>query len=140
MLHEIFYLLAILLWETVTCGVGYVAHRGTSLDNGLYNTCKILIVGSAGIFSIELNVLNELLSILHGSNSTLNDFLTIGIELIFDVRVACAYTRVYSLALSILQRLNGNINVLLNGSCECTDGWPRYSLGNLNNRIEIARA
>ena len=128
MLHQILYLLSIFLWEAIACSVRDVTYCRTSLHHSLNDTCKILIVGSAGIFSIELNVLNELLSILHGSNSTLNDFLTVGIELIFDVRVTCAYTRVYSLALSILQRLNGNINVLLNGSCECTDGWPRYSL------------
>ena len=128
MVDKILDLCAILLRKTIARGVGDVDYRCASFDDSLYHTCQILVVGAAGVFSIEFHILYEPLGILHRLNGTLNDFLTIAIELVFDVQVASSNARVDALVLGILQRLNGNVDVFLDRPCECTNGWPRDGL------------
>ena len=128
MVYKILDLCTILLRKTIARGVGDVDYRCTSFDDGLYHTCQIFVVGASGVFSIEFHILYEPLGILHCLNGTLDDFLTIAIELVFDVQVAGSNARVDALVLGILQRLNGNVDVFLNRPCERTNGRPRDSL------------
>ena len=139
MLHQIFNLVTVILWQTITCSVGYVNNCSTCLYDGLYDSCEILIVRSTGILSIEFNILNILLGILHCPYSPIKDFLTIRIELILYMTVAGTKPGVNAFALSKLKAVGRNINIFLLGTCQRTDCRPCYSLANLNNRVEIAR-
>ena len=73
MLHEILDFLIVLLRQTVACCVRNIDDGGSSLNNGLDNTCQILIVGTPGILTVELNVINKLAGIFRGGYSALNN-------------------------------------------------------------------
>ena len=128
MFHQVFNLLSILLRKTVTRGIRYVTHRGTGLHDGLDDTRQILIVRAPCILCVELHIVHELLGILHGSHGALDDFLTVGVKLILDVGVTRANTRMDTLALGILQRLGGHVDILLYRACQRTNGRPRNGL------------
>ena len=139
MLLQILDLLEVLLGQTVTCGVGNVDNGSTCSDDSLNDTSQILVLGTACILAVELDVLDVLLGIFRGSNGTLDDFLAGGVELVLDVRVGGTDTCVDTLVLGILQRIVGNVDILLHGTRQRTDGRPCNGLGNLNYRIEITR-
>jgi hypothetical protein len=84
MLHEILDFVTIFIRQTITCSIRNVHYSSTRLDNSLYDTSQILIIGTACILSIELNVLNILFSILDSSYSTFDDFLAGRIELLLE--------------------------------------------------------
>ena len=101
MLHKILDLGAILRGKTIACGVGDIYNSGTSLDDCLYHTGKILIVGTSGILGVELHVLNIFFGILDGSHRTLDNLLAVAVKLILDVGVARTDTCVNTLVLGI---------------------------------------
>ena len=127
-LLEILYLVAIFRRQAVARGVGNVDHRGSGLYHGLNHSGEILVFGAPCILGIELHVLHILLGILHSGHSTLYYLLAVAVKLVFDVRVACAYTRVYALVLGILQSLCSHVYVFFHRTCECADGGPRHGL------------
>ena len=138
MLHEVLNLIAILLWETIACGIRDIDYGSTCLDNSLNDTGKILIVGTTCVLGIELYILDVLLGILNGADCPLENLLTVGVELIFNVAVAGSESCVYALALSVLKAVGSNVNILFLGTCQGADGRPRYCLAYLDNRIEVA--
>ena len=85
MLFEVLDLGTVFVGEAIAGGIRYVDHSGTGLDDGLYHTCEILVVGASGILSVELDVVNILLGVGHGAYSTLQDVFAVGIELILDM-------------------------------------------------------
>ena len=101
MLIEVFYLLIIFIWKTETCCVRNVADGSTSLCYSVDNSCEVFVVSTACILCIELYVFNILLCILYCCYGTLNDFLTVRVELILDMRIRSSDTCVDTLALSI---------------------------------------
>ena len=139
MLHQIFDFFTVLGGQTVACGVGDVADRCSGVHHSLDDTRQVFVVRATGILGVELHVLHVLLGILYGSHGTLDDFLAVGVELEFNVRIARADTRVDTLALGILKRLGSHVDVLLHGTCQRTDGGPCHGLGDFNHGIEVAR-
>ena len=140
MIHQILDFGTILIWQTVTGGIRNVDNSSTCLDDSLYHASQIFIIGTTSVLCVELHILNILLGILDSSHGTLDNFLAVGIELIFDMAIAGTNTRMDSLVLSILQSLGSAINILLHRTCQRTDGRPCNRLGNLHHRIEVARA
>ena len=128
MLLQIFYLLEVLLRQTISRGVWNVHHRSARLDDSLYHARQVLIVRTARILAVELHIVHKALGILRSRNRALQNLLAGGVELILDVLVARTNTRVYALVLSILQSLESHVDVMLNGTCQRTDGRPRHSL------------
>ena len=128
MFHEILDFVTIFIRQTITCCIRNVHYSCTRLDNSLNDTSQILIIGTACILSIELNVLNILFGIFDCSYSAFDDFLTGRIELILDMTIAGTDTGMDSLMLSILQSLSSTINILFYGTGKCTNSWPGYSL------------
>ena len=124
MLFEVFNLCAVLVWQAISGGVRDVDHSGTSLDDGLDHACEVLVVGASGILSVELYVVDILFGVSHCAHCALQDVFAVGIELIFDMRVTCADTRVDTFVLGIFQRLGSHVDVLFYGTCECADGRP----------------
>ena len=127
-LHEVLDFLAILPWHTVARRVGDVDDLRAGIDHGLNDLGQVLVVGTAGIFGVELDFIDLVAGVLDGSHSALDDFLARTIEFVFDVAVAGADTGVDALVLGILQSLGRAVNVFLHGACKGADGWPSDSL------------
>ena len=140
MLVEVFNLLAILVGGAESCRVGDVTHRSTRLAHRLDDTGEVLIVGTSCILGIELHILYVALGILHCRYGTLDNLLGSAVELILDVRGAGADTCMYTLVLGILERLGCYVDILLHGTGERTYRGPCHGLGNLDDRVEVARA
>ena len=138
-LHQVFYLVPILLGQTVARGVGYVDYCGSGLDDGLHHTGEVFIVGAPGILGIELHILYISLGILHGGHGALDDFLAVGVEFVFDVRVARPDAGVYALVLGILEGFGRAVDVFLHGTCQRADGGPSHGFGYFYHRVEVAR-
>ena len=89
--------------QTIACSIRYVYHSSTGFNYSFNDPCQIFIICSPCVFCIKLNILNILFSIFHSSNSTLNNFISIRVEFIFNVFVTCTYTRMDALMLGILK-------------------------------------
>ena len=139
MLLQILDLLEILLWQAVARGIRDIHHRGPSLDHGLHHLCQILIVRTACILAVELHIVNKALGILRSSHGPLENLLTGGVEFVLNVLVRGADTRVDTLVLGILQRIEGHVDIFLYGTCQRTDHGPCHGLRDLNHRVEITR-
>ena len=85
MLHQVLDLGSVFLRQTIACGVRDVHHGGTSLDHSLDHLCQVFVLRTSCILSVELHVLHILLGIFHGSHSTFNDLLAVGVELVLDM-------------------------------------------------------
>src|SRR5574344_2440422 len=101
--HQILDLGTVFIRQTITSAIGDIHHCGTRLDDGVHHAGEIFIVCTSGILSIELHIFHVLFGILYGSHGTFNDFLTVGVEFILDMRVTCTDTCMYALMLGILQ-------------------------------------
>ena len=97
MLHQILYLGAELIGQTVACGIGYVYYGSAGLDGSLGHTCQVFIISTAGILGIELHLAALGRSILYGCHGALKDLLTSAVELVTDVLITGAYTGVDTL-------------------------------------------
>ena len=75
MLIEIFDLFTVFIWSTETCSVRNVADSSSSLGHCIYDTGKILVVGSSSILGIELDILDISLRIFYRCNRTLDYLL-----------------------------------------------------------------
>ena len=138
--HKVFDLLAIFPRHTIACGVGDIDDGGSCLNDSIDNLGKIFVFGATGIFSVELHLIDLIAGIFDGSNRTLDNLFSCGVELILDVRIRSAYAGVDSLVLGELQGFRGTVDILLYSSCECTDGGPSYGFGNFDDGIEVSRA
>ena len=139
-LVEIFDFFTILVGSTKTRCVGDVTYRSTCLAYCLYDTCKVLVVGTSSVFGIELNVFYITLGILYCCYRTFNNLLWGTIKFVFDVRRTCANTCMYATAFCIFQCFGCYVYIFLYGTSESTDGRPCYCLTDFNDRIEVSRA
>ena len=137
MLHQILDFSTIFLRKAITGSIRNIHNRSTSLYDRLYHASQILIIRTSSILRIEFHILDVFFSILYSSNSTLDDFFTIRIELIFDMAIACTNTRMNTLMLSILQSLGSTVNIFLHRTSKGTNRRPSHGFRNLHNRIEI---
>ena len=133
-------LCAVFVGQAVAGRVGNVHHRGSRFDDGFHHAGQVFVVGAPGVFGVKFYVFDVAFGIFHGGHCALNDFLAGRVELVFDVAVAGADAGVYAFALGKLQGLGGAVNVLLDGTCQGTDGGPGHGFGYLNHRVEVARA
>ena len=138
MLHQVLNFLTVFVRKTIARGVWNVANRSTSFHNSIDDACQIFVVSTTCVLCIEFHILHVTLRIFHSSSGTLNDFLTCGIELILDVRIARTDTRMDALMLGIFQGIGSHVDVLLHGTCQGTNRWPCHCFRNLYHRIEIA--
>ena len=139
-LHEVLDFLAVFAGQAVARRVGDVDHRGARLDHCLHHARQVFVVRAAGVFGVELDVLDVAFGVLDGRHGAFEDFLAVGVELIFNVRVAGTAARVDELVLGKLQRLGRAVYVLGHGACQGANRGPRHGLRNFDNGIEIARA
>ena len=116
MLLQITYFLSKLFRQTIACRIWDVDHRGTGLNDSLYDTSQILIIRAAGILGIELDIVHKTARILHRSYSSLKNLLTRAIELELDMLVTCADTGMDTFVLGILQRFGCHVNIALYSS------------------------
>ena len=128
MLFQILDLLEIFLRQAIARSIGYIYHCGTSLDDSLHHLSQIFIVSTACILTIELHIVDIALGILRGSHCLFEDMLAVGVELIQDMLIAGADTRMDTLVLSILQGLESHIDVALYSTCQRTDNRPCHCL------------
>ena len=117
MLHKVFYLVAVLLWQAVAGGVGDVDDRCSCLYYRLYNAGEILIFGAACIFGIEFHIVDISSGIFHGGHGTLDNLLARGVEFVSDMRVRCADAGVYALVLGVFQCFRRCVDVFLHSAC-----------------------
>ena len=139
-LHQVLDFRTVLVGQTVARSIGDVHHRGTRLDDGFHHASQVFVLGTTRILGIKFHIIHITAGILHGSHRTLDDFLTIGVELILDVGVGSTDTRMDSLVLGKAEGIRSHVNVLLHGTGQGTDGGPCHRLGYFNHRIEVARA
>ena len=102
MFFQITNLVVILLWQTIARRIWNIYDRSTSLDDCFDYLCQIFVIRPTCILAIELHVVHETLGILRGSNSQLQNMFARRVELVLDVLVTRADTRVDALVLSIL--------------------------------------
>ena len=124
MLHQVFDLSAIFLWQTIARSVRDVHNGRSRLDNRLNHPGQVFIVCSSGILGIKLYVFHIFLGILHGSHGTLDNLLAIAVKLIFDVGIARAYTRMNAFVLSVLQRIRRHVNIFLHRTGQRANSGP----------------
>ena len=115
-----------------------VTNGSTSLTYSIDHTSQILVVSTTCILGIELYIVNKATCILHCCDSTLDDFLTVAVEFVLDVRITRTDTGMNTLTLRILQGLNSHIDIFLDGTGQCTDCWPCHSLRDFDNRVVVA--
>ena len=139
MLHQILDFLTIFLRQAITRRIRDVHHGGTGLDHGLHHAGQVFIVRASRIFGIELHILHITLGILHGSHGTFNDFLTVRIEFVFNMRVGSTDAGVNTFVFGFAQGIGCHVDVLLHRTGQRTYRGPRHSLGNFYHRIKIAR-
>ena len=139
MLHQIFDLRSIFVRQTIAGRIRNVHYCSTCLNYSFHHTSQIFIVRTTCIFCIELLIIHVTTSILHGSYCTLDDFLTIGIEFILDMRIRCADTGMNTFMLSKLQSICSYIYIFLYCTGQCANSRPCHRFGYFNNRVEISR-
>ena len=139
MLHQIFDLRSIFVRQTIAGRIRNVHYCSTCLNYSFHHTSQIFIVRTTCIFCIELHIIHVTTSILHGSYCTLDDFLTIGIEFILDMRIRCADTGMNTFMLSKLQSICSYIYIFLYCTGQCANSRPCHRFGYFNNRVEISR-
>ena len=137
MLLQILNLIKILLWQTVTRSIRNVYDRSSSLDHSLHHLSQILIVSTSGILAIELHIVHIALGILSGCYSLLQNLFASGIELKLNMLIAGADTRMDTLILGILQRLEGHIDIALHSTRKRTNHWPRNGFRNFNHTVKV---
>ena len=137
MLFQIFDLCTIFVRQTVTCCIRDVDDRGTRFDDCLNDTRQILVVRASGILRVELDILNILLRVCHGTDGTLEDVLAVAVALVLYMIVARSQPRVDALVLGILQCLGRTVDILLHGTCQCADGRPCNRFADFHYRIEV---
>lgn len=115
MLDKIPDLAGVLLRQAIARRIGDVDDRRPGPDHGLDHAREVLVVGTPGVFGIELDVLDILLRMLDGRYGPLDDLLRSGIELIVDVRVRYADARMYPFVLGQSQRVGRHVDVVLHG-------------------------
>ena len=132
---------AVVHGQAVAVGVGNVDNGGTRLDDSLHNTRKVLIVSASRVFSVKLNVVDVFAGVLHGVDGTLDDFLAVRIELVFDVRIRRADAGVDAAAFhwDALKRFVCYINVFFHSPCEGADDGSCGRFADFYYRLEVAR-
>ena len=139
MFHQIFDLGTILIGQAITCRIGNIHHRRSRLDHSLDNSCQVFIFRTPGILAIKLNILNILFGIFRRSDRPLKNLLTIGVELIFDMRIGSTDTGMYTSTLSELQGLGRHVDISLDRPCQSANRRPSNRFRDFNHTIEIAR-
>ena len=125
--------------KTISRSIGDIYHRRSRIDNGFNHAGKVFIIRTTGIFGVELHIFHIATGIFYRRHGTLDDFLAVGVELIFNMEVTRANPRMNTLALGISKCLGGNINILFYGTRQGTNGGPSHRLGNFYHTVEITR-
>ncbi len=112
-LLEVLDFLTVLGRKAVTGSVGDVHYCCPGLDDSLHHPGKIFILCPAGVFSVEFHILDVLFGVLDSPDRAFYDLFAGGVELVPDVVVRSTDPCVDSLALGVLERLGGAVNVLL---------------------------
>ena len=75
--HEVLDFCAVFTGQAVARRVGNVDYRGAGFDHGFHHARQVFIVGAAGVFGIELDVLDIALGVLDGRYGAFEDFLAV---------------------------------------------------------------
>ena len=137
--HEVLDALAELAGQAVARGVGDVHNGCAGIDDRLDHLCQKRVIGTAGVFGVELHVLDVLLRIGHGRDGALDALVLGDAELVVDMAGADADTRMDTGALSVLQSLGGAVDVLFHRTGQAHDrGVIACQLGDSANALEVA--
>ena len=107
--------------HVVARGVGDVHDRGTRLDGGLDDADEEVLVGTAGVLSVELNVVHEVARELDGMDSALDGLILGEAQLVAQVRGRHAQAGVDARALGGLERLSRDLDVFVDGAGQTAD-------------------
>ena len=139
MVNQVFNLGTIFRRQTVTGRIRNVQHRSTGFNNSFYHTCQIFIIRTACIFCIKFHIIHKTTRIFYSSYRTFDNFFTVRIEFVFDMRIRSSDTCMNPFVLSKLQCVYSYINILLNSTGQGTNSRPGHRFRNLNHRIKITR-
>ena len=130
-----------MLGQRIAGGVGDVDNRGARLHDGLDDTLEELLLGTTGVFAVELDVVDVLLGITHCMHRTLDGLVLGDTQPVVQVRGAHAHAGVDAGTAGALEGLGSRVDVLLNGAGETAyHGVVAGKLADLLNRDEVARA
>ena len=124
MLHQVLYLRTVFVGQAVSRCVGDVHYRSTGFDDRFDDTCQIFVLRASRIFGIKLHILHVALGIFYCGYSPFDNLFAVGVELVLDVCIAGADTRMDSLVFGKLQRFGGHVDIALYGAGQGTDGGP----------------
>ena len=129
------------LGQLVARGVGDVDDGGARVDGGLHHTDQEVLVRTAGVLRVELDVVHVLLGVLDGVDGALHNLVLRQTELLVNVLGRDPQAGVDARALGRLERLGGAVDVLVDGASQTADhaGVPRQA-ANLLHGAEVARA
>ena len=140
-LHEVPDAAAELVGQAIAGGIRDVHDGCTGIDDGLDDLGQERIVGTAGVFSVELDVLDVAFRMLDGGHRALDALVLGDAELVVDMAGADADARVDTGTLGVLQRLRGAVDVLGHGTGQADDGGVIASqLGDAADALEVAGA
>ena len=140
-LHQVLDAIAIFPRHVEARGVGDVDHGGARLDGRLDHLGQILVGGAAGVFGIELDVVDVLARVLDRMHAAI-DCLVQGhaLELVLEVLRGDADARVDAGTCGNLQRVGAHVDVALDRACQAADDrLVADDLGNVLHRLEVTR-
>ena len=116
--HQISDLCSILMREAISGSIRNVHDSSTGLDHSFYHPCQELVIRTTCVLSIELHIINKPAGILHRSYSPFKYLVLIGIELMSDMIIRCAYTGMDPFQTSIMQCIHSHVYILLQCTCQ----------------------
>ena len=137
-LHEIRDTAAELGGKGVARGVGDVDDGRARIDDALDDLHEEIVVGAAGVLSVELHVVHVFLSIAHAVLRALEALVLGDAQLVAQMARAHAETGVDARALGVLERFCCTVDVLLDSARKADDRRVVASeLGNAADAFEV---
>ena len=127
--------------HVVTGRVGDVHHGGTRLHGCLDDAAEEILVRTAGVLGVELDVVHERAGELHRVHGALNRLVLREMQLVAQMARRNAQAGMDARALGGLERLGCNLDVFVDGTREAAYGaLVARDTANLGDTLEVAGA
>ncbi len=138
--HQVGDLGGILRRQAVARRIRDIDHRRPRLDHRFDHPGQVFVIRPAGVFGIELDVLDEPFGVLHRRHGPFQHLFAGGVEFIPDMFVGGSDTGVDPPATGIFQGVGGHFDIFLHGTREGADGRLMDRPRNLAHGVEVPGA
>ena len=138
-IYQIGNFFAVLVGQTIACSIGNIHYRCTCLNNRLYHTRQIFVIGTARILAVKFHFIYKIACVCNRFYGTAQNVFLVGIKLVFYVILRRANTGMNTLAFGIFQSLYRHINIGFDATGKRTNNGRGNCFGNFYHRIKITR-